>query len=188
MSTRVGYAAGTTLSPTYHQIGDHAECTQVDFDPSVVSYEELLNRFFEWHNAFREPYARQYMSAILWHSEEQKSALEEAIRSREDEKRKVRSELQPYTSFTWAEDYHQKYYLRRNKVVARELKERFPSYEEFVNSTAVARANACLGGFWEPTEEELRELGFSPKSATELKSRKKSFFGSLLDSVVPGRK
>lgn len=142
-----------------------------------------MNRFFEWHNAFREPYARQYMSAILWHGEEQEAAVDRAVMERQDEKRKVRSELQPYRTFTWAEDYHQKYYLRRNKTVALELKERFPDYRDFVNSTAVARANACLGGFWQPTPADLEELGFSEQARVELLNRRKSFFGNLLNSV-----
>jgi hypothetical protein len=155
----------------------------MDFDPKEIIYEELLNKFFEWHNPFRKPYARQYMSAILTHDPEQQQAVEEAIASREDQRRKVQTEVRPYDGFTWAEDYHQKYYLRRNRRVTLELKERFVSLEEFVNSTATTKANACLGGFLQLTEPELEQLGFSPEARGELLSRKKSFFGSLLESL-----
>ena len=166
-------------------MGDHAECVEVDFDPTEISYQRLLEKFFEWHNAFRKPYARQYMSAILLHDEEQRRVVEFMVGKLEDEKRKIRSEISEYSGFTWAEDYHQKYYLRRNREVVRELKERFPSLEEFVNSTAAARANATLGGFWTPTPEALKSLGFSSEVSAQLLNRRKSFFGSLLSSVFP---
>lgn len=182
----MGYAAGTTQAPTYHRIGDHAECTQVEFDPQEITYQQILEKFFEWHNAFRKPYARQYMSAVLFHNPRQQELWEEAVASREDAKRKVQTEAQDFSGFTWAEDYHQKYYLRRNKTVALELKGRFPSIEEFVDSTATARANAILGGFLEPDRKQLEELGFSEQSMDELLNRKRSFFGSLFRSVIPG--
>lgn len=183
-TTIVGYAFGTTASPTYYSIGDHAEAIRVEFDPAQTSYEDLLNRFFEWHNAFRKPYARQYMSAIMCHDAEQAAAVRRAVCEREDAVRKVRSEITDVGPFTWAEDYHQKYYLRRNKAVALEMKGRFPVYEDFVRSTAAARANACLGGYWQPQTEELVGLGFSEGVAAQLTERKKSFFGSLLGGML----
>ena len=70
--------------------------------------------------------------------------------------------------------------------MALELKGRFPSIEEFVDSTATARANAILGGFLEPDRKQLEELGFSEQSMDELLNRKRSFFGSLFRSVIPG--
>ena len=126
------------------------------------------------------------MSAVLFHNPAQRVVWQENVASREDAKRKVRSEAQDFSGFTWAEDYHQKYYLRRNKTVALELKGRFPTIEEFVDSTATARANAILGGFLEPDRKQLEELGFSEQSIEELLCRKKSFFGSLFRSVIPG--
>ena len=93
-------------------MGDHAECVELDFDPNEISYHKLLEKFFQWHNAFRKPYARQYMSAILLHNQEQRQAVEMILPQIEDKKRKVRSEIADYHGFTWAEDYHQKYWDR----------------------------------------------------------------------------
>ena len=126
------------------------------------------------------------MSAVLFHNDHQRAAWTEAVTRREDAKRKVQTEAQDFTGFTWAEDYHQKYYLRRNKTVALELKGRFPSLEQFVDATATARANAILGGFLEPERGHLKELGFSEESIEELMGRKRSFFGGLFRSVIPG--
>jgi peptide methionine sulfoxide reductase MsrA len=182
----VGYAAGTKANPTYHDMGDHAECTQVEFDPEEISYDQVLDKFFEWHNPFRKAYARQYMSAVLFHNEQQRESWERIVAQKEGDKRKVHTEVQDYTDFTLAEDYHQKYYLRRNKTVALELKGRFPTLEEFTNATATMVANAILGGFLEPDRGQLEELGFSKEPIEQLVQRKKSFFGSLFRSVIPG--
>lgn len=98
---------------------------------------------------------------------------------------KIKTEVQSFSRFTWAEDYHQKYYLKRNKVVALELKGRFPEFEAFVDSTAVCKANAILGGYMQPERGALEQLGFSEQSIDELLSRKRSFFAGLFRSVLP---
>ena len=181
----MGYAGGTSPSPTYQDIGDHAECLQIDFDSREISFAGLLEKFFEWHNAFRKPYARQYMSAVLLHDEEQRLAWRQAVVAREDELHKVLSEVQDFSHFTWAEDYHQKYYLRKNRSLTLELKSRFPSSEEFVNSTAATKANAILAGHLILSEDDLEELGFSAEARNQLLARKKSFFGQIFGSILP---
>ena len=72
--TRVGYAGGTTVNPTYRNIGDHAETIQIDFDPTVMTYEELLATFWASHNPIRLKLRRQYMSAIFYHDASQRDA------------------------------------------------------------------------------------------------------------------
>ena len=72
LRTRVGYTGGTLANPTYRRLGDHTEAIQLDFDPSRVSFEQLLRLFFASHDPHEreaspkgdEPYKRQYMSAI----------------------------------------------------------------------------------------------------------------------------
>lgn len=182
-STRVGYAGGTSPSPTYYEIGDHAECVEVVFDPEVVGYQALLERFWEWHNAFRKPYARQYMSAVLCHDEAQRDAVERDIARMQIPPRKVHTEVLPYTGMTWAEDYHQKYYLRRDREAALALKGLFPEYESFVNSAAAMRVNAILAGYLQLSAEELAALGLPEPAIASLLKPKRSIWqkmGSLL--------
>ncbi len=85
-----GYAGGTTANPTYKQVctGDtgHAEVVQVTFDPSVITYREILEIFFGTHdpttlNRQGADVGTQYRSAIFYHSAEQKKAAEEVIAS-----------------------------------------------------------------------------------------------------------
>jgi peptide-methionine (S)-S-oxide reductase len=99
------------------------------------------------------------MSAVLYHDEEQRRLVERDIAKMQTGFRKVHTEVQSYGGMTWAEDYHQKYYLRRHKEAALALKGLTPDYESFVNSTAAMRVNAILGGYLQPKPEELRELG-----------------------------
>ena len=65
--TRVGYAGGTTNNPTYRALGDHAETIQVDYDPTQISYEELLEAFWTSHSPTSRPWSRQYASIIFYH-------------------------------------------------------------------------------------------------------------------------
>jgi peptide-methionine (S)-S-oxide reductase len=168
----VGYAGGTTKDPTYHSIGDHSETIQVDYEPTKISYEKLLDVFWQSNNHDSRPYSRQYMSLVLHHNEEQRqSAL--ATKKREEARlgRKLYAEIVPLASFYLAEDYHQKYYLRGVKELAGEFVEIYPDPARFVASTAVARVNgyAARLGTLSQLEDEIKVLGLSPAGEKRLR-------------------
>jgi peptide-methionine (S)-S-oxide reductase len=169
--TRVGYAGGTTKNPTYRNIGDHTETMQVDYDPRQTSYEKLLESFWNTHNPCSTPYSRQYMSAIFYHNEAQKKlALQTRDAEQARRKSKIHTVIAPLTEFTWAEDYHQKYYLRQHGTIAREFLAIYPDLKDFVNSTAVMKVNAYVDGYGSPAtlEKEINSLGLSPQAAKQL--------------------
>ena len=125
-SVKSGYAGGTTENPSYEQVctgmTGHAEVIQVEFDSSVISYEELLEVFFETHNPTTmnrqgNDVGTQYRSIILYHSDEQKE-IAERVKKRLDQsgkwKNPIVTEIKPFTEFYIAEDYHQDYY-KQNK-------------------------------------------------------------------------
>jgi peptide-methionine (S)-S-oxide reductase len=124
-STTVGYTGGTTKDPTYKQVcaGDtgHAEAVEVEFDPSQVSYRELLAAFFSNHNPTTlnsqgPDFGTQYRSAIFYHDAEQEAAAREAIAALEKAhtfKRPIVTEVKPAGPFYRAEDYHQQYLSKR---------------------------------------------------------------------------
>ncbi|KHJ81295.1 putative peptide-methionine (S)-S-oxide reductase [Oesophagostomum dentatum] len=74
--TRVGYAGGTTINPTYRNIGDHTEVTEVQFDPSLISYRQVLDFFWSHHNP-SERRKKQYQSAILYETDDEKKVAEQ---------------------------------------------------------------------------------------------------------------
>ena len=69
--TRVGYTGGRKLNPTYYSLGDHTESFQVDYDPTQISYQQLLDIFWDSHNPTRGAWSRQYRAAIFVHNEAQ---------------------------------------------------------------------------------------------------------------------
>jgi len=169
--TRVGYAGGTSSQPTYYNLGDHTETIQIDFDPAQISYGELLEVFWQSHNPVQPSYSRQYASLIFFHDEEQKKAALASKQREEDRRgRKVFTEIVPAGAFHLAEDYHQKYYLQRSRTLMAEFTAMYPNVEDFVNSTAVARANGYLGGNGSRAqlEAELGSLGLSAEGEQEL--------------------
>lgn len=162
--TRVGYAGGTTADPTYQNIGDHTETFEVDFDPNVITYEELLAIFWESHDPTFASTLRQYGKVIFYHDERQRLAAEasrDAIAAELGEQ--VMTLIEPLGTFTRAEDYHQKYYLRHSRAVYDEISACFSSERDFADSTAAARLNGYVGGHGtlEQFERERDLLGLS---------------------------
>jgi len=170
--TRVGYAGGQKSNPTYRAIGDHTETLQVDFDPTRTTYAELLDLFWQTHNPCNRAGSRQYMSAVFYHGEEQKQ-LALASRDREAARRQmpIATQVLPATEFYLAEDYHQKYLLRRRSNLMRDFQAMYPDEKDFGASTAAARVNGYLGGngTLEALEKELPSLGLTPASGTALR-------------------
>lgn len=145
--TRVGYAGGTSCSPTYRDIGDHSETVQIDFDPARITYEELLEVFWASHDAAAKPWSRQYMSMIFYHSAEQKDLALASLQREEGRlQRKVHTEVVEYGGFYLAEDYHQKYYLQMHPDLLDEFEAMYPEMGDLIRSTAAARVNGYLGG------------------------------------------
>lgn len=169
--TRVGYSGGTKAAPTYHSLGDHSEAIQVDYDPSRISYADLLDIFWQSHDPSARAWSKQYMSAVFYHSEEQKKLAEES-RQRAASKlmKSIETQILPFTAFYLAEDYHQKYRLRHEKNLLREFERIYPTTEDFVNSTAAARVNGTLGGYGTSAElrSELSKLGLSDQAGRYL--------------------
>jgi peptide-methionine (S)-S-oxide reductase len=162
--TRVGYCGGTLKDPTYHNLGDHTESIQVDYDPAKTTYDQMLDLIWGSHNPCGGSWSRQYMSAIFYDGEEQKKAVL-ASKARLEEKlgKPVKTAILPLVKFYLAEDYHQKYELRCNADMAREFKAIFADEKDFVNSTAAARVNGYLAGRGtkEQLKKELDLLGLS---------------------------
>ncbi len=162
--TRVGYAGGSKENPTYYSLGDHSETIQIDYDPTKISYKQLLDVFWSSHSPVYEPWSRQYMSIVFYHSEEQKRLAQETKESEEARLgRDIFTEIIPFSEFYLAEDYHQKYYLRRESVLTEEFRAIYPAIEDLIASTAVTRVNGYVGGYGElaTLEEELSSLGLS---------------------------
>jgi peptide-methionine (S)-S-oxide reductase len=179
----VGYSGGEKKNPTYHDLGDHSESIQIDYDPTQISYEKLLEIFWASHNPTQRSWSKQYKAAVFYHNEEQKGLVLET-RDREAARRNstIATEILPATTFYRAEAYHQKYRLRQDREFMKELNAAYPSDTDVVDSTAAARINGYLDGYGTPEslQEELKDLVLSPaasKRLTEIVKNRKRGFG-----------
>ena len=164
LRTSVGYADGDSINPTYHNLGNHTESIQVVYDPAVISYRQLLDVFWDSHNPTARPWSRQYKSIIFYHDDKQQNTALDAKRQREYSlNRKIHTEVRPFSAFYPAEDYHQKYYLQNEPDVFSEYAAIYPDFNQIVASTAAARVNGYLGGYWqsETLLQQLSLLGLS---------------------------
>ena len=122
--TTSGYMGGNKKNPSYEQVCSdttgHVEVVQVEFDPTKISYEQLVTGFWSLINPTtpnRQGFdvGTQYRSVIFYHSEEQKKTAQKSKEELEKSgkyKSKIVTAIEPAQQFFAAEDYHQKYYLK----------------------------------------------------------------------------
>lgn len=162
--TRVGYSGGTEANPTYKSLGDHTETIQIDFDPAKITYEQLLDVFWNSHDPADRSWAKQYRNVIFYHNEEQRRSAEKTRdRIVKQTGKKVRTDIEPVSTFYRAEDYHQKFRLQQDHLLTAEYDTIFPNINSFVDSTAVSRVNGYLGGYGASARlsREIKSLGLS---------------------------
>ena len=121
--TEVGYCGGNSQNTNYREVctgtTNHAEAVKLEFDPKVISYEEIIKKFFEFHdpttlNSQGPDFGTQYRSEIFYLNDEQKKIAEKVIN--EENVRlsgKVVTKLSELKNYCAAEEYHQKYLEKR---------------------------------------------------------------------------
>ncbi len=129
LSTTVGYTGGTLKNPTYEDVctdkTGHAEAVELTYDPKKITYEQLLNVFWDIHdpttkNKQGPDVGTQYRSAIFYHSSKQKKTAEQSKKDLEQSgkyKKKIVTEITQASMFYPAEEYHQQY-LEKNGMAA----------------------------------------------------------------------
>lgn len=125
VKTTVGYTGGALNNPTYEDVcadqTGHAEAVEIEYDPSIISYKQLLDLFWNMHdpttpNRQGPDIGSQYRSAIFYHTPEQEreaKALKETLQKSKRFKRPIVTEIMPAKTFWPAEDYHQRYFQKR---------------------------------------------------------------------------
>ena len=123
-TTLVGYTGGATENPTYREVCNnstgHAEAVLVEYDPNIISFEKLLDVFWDIHdpttlNRQGPDVGTQYRSTIFYYTDTQKNvALESKAQLNASGKfnRPIVTEIEPAVTFYKAEEYHQKYYVK----------------------------------------------------------------------------
>jgi peptide-methionine (S)-S-oxide reductase len=125
LSTRAGYTGGQVENPTYKDVctdtTGHAEAVEVEYDPAKISYDKLLEIFWENHdptqlNRQGPDFGKQYRSAVFFHDAEQERAAKASKEALEKSRRfgkPIVTQIVPAVEFYEAEDYHQQYLEKR---------------------------------------------------------------------------
>jgi|TARA_B100001750_G_scaffold31344_2_gene21418 peptide-methionine (S)-S-oxide reductase len=119
INTKVGYSGGHKVNPTYEEVctgnTDHAEVVKVEYDESVITYDQILNIFFENHNPTQlnrqgPDIGTQYRSSIFYLNDNQKTQAEQKLNSLQEHfNNNIVTEIKKATEFYLAEEYHQEY-------------------------------------------------------------------------------
>ncbi len=158
-------------------MGDHTETLQIDYDPTQIFFEELLDIFWQSHNPTRRTWSAQYKAAIFVHNEEQ-AALARASKAQLAAEKSgrwfgntIHTEILTAETFYLAEDYHHKYMLQHAQGLWGEVLAIYPETADWINSTAAARLNGYVGGHGTLTQldNEIESLGLSLQQQDELR-------------------
>ncbi|PSN48523.1 Peptide methionine sulfoxide reductase [Blattella germanica] len=163
--TRVGYAGGTVEHPSYRNIKDHTESVDIDYDPTEISYSDLLNVFWNYHDPTART-SKQYTSLIMYHDEEQKQLAEKTLKEEEKKKNSyIVTKILPAKEFYDAEDYHQKYRLQQHPWLMEAVGLTHGSMLK--SSHLAARLNGYVVGFGGVAQfdSEVERLGLDEKTA-----------------------
>ena len=167
----MGYSGGKKLNPTYTDLGDHTETIQLDYDAASTSYSALLKLFWALHDPTLKCGSEQYKPVIFFHDQAQKTEAEQT-RAAEAKRRgaTIHTEILPASTFYFAEDYHQKYYLTYQPLLLKEIRHHYPKVKDLVHSTAAARLNGYSGGFGDlaTLKKEIHSLGLTSAGRAKL--------------------
>ena len=148
-----GFSGGSAKSPSYERVSTgttgHAETVQIDFDPAVISYSELLHIFFTFHdpttlNRQGADVGTEYRSVIFTHSPQQQGSAKRAIADLTQQRvfrSPIVTQVQPFVAFYPAEDYHQDYYAKYSGQ----------PYCRFVIAPKVAKLHKLFAGELKPS-------------------------------------
>jgi len=172
IETYVGYTGGSSQvnTPNYRSIGDHTETLQLKFDPSQISYENLLTIFWNEHSATYESYSLQYKSAIYCHTREQKLIAKNMKTSLEKISGKpIYTVIEDAKDFYLAEDYHQKFAFQGCTVISGAFK--YDTAESIAHSPIFPKLNGYLTGRGKREDllTDLKRWNLSPLLEEQIK-------------------
>ena len=158
---------------------DHTEAISIDYDPNVISYEQLLGYFWKGHRCTYTNKSVQYMNAVFYQNDSQRNLAQKSLEAHAIKLNistpGIKTKILPVNEFTYAEGYHQKYYLPSSSGIRKFLKETYPDTKSLADSSVASRLNAYLNnGFsrnWVTFLEELPSYGLPEEIEAQLRQR-----------------
>lgn len=168
----MGYAGGKGI-PTYTDLGWHSEAIQVDYDPNIISYDELLGLFFKYHNPTLRPFAQRVKSIIFTGNDlEAENARKRVLQLSELHGKGIFTEVKPLEKFYLAEDEHQFRYLKSEVSLYAEVMALYPTMDEQLASSVVSKLNAAALGYIEDMSLQalIKKSSISSEGAERLRA------------------
>lgn len=168
--SEVGYAGGTTPNPTYHDLEDHAEVLQLEFDPNEIRFTQLVEMFWHAHDPTRDCGRSQYRAILLCENQEQLEVAEASAKQIANRAgRPIHTEIL-CAPFYAAEAYHQKWQLRRRAHLFEDVLRHYEDEPAMLRSMAATKLNAYVAGNGtrEQIARDLDRLGLTEQRAREL--------------------
>jgi len=159
LRTRVGYSGGKSSNPSYKVVDLHSEVVEIDYDPDVISYAELIDIFFNAHNETLRPYDQRVKSLIFYRNEVEYEIAKtkiDAIRKNTDKNESVYTELKAFEILYLAEPEHQNRSLKLEPSLYSELKQIFKTEDKILFSILASKLNGYIYGYG--TLEEAQTL------------------------------
>jgi peptide-methionine (S)-S-oxide reductase len=144
--TRVGYAGGTTVDPTYRDPGDHTEVVQVDYLPGERPFADLLDRAVRSHDPHRSVAKQQYQRILFAATDRQRQALERYLAANNLDAGSLGTRLETLEEFHPAEPHHQKYSLRSKRWLTNAFEAAGYDQRTIRESPAAATLNGYAAG------------------------------------------
>jgi len=149
LKSKVGFAGGKAPKPTYRSMKDHTEAVMLEFDPKIVSFAHLVELFWSAHDPSRPGWGVQYAHKIWYRNEEQKAIVMASKEKLERNGTSVKTFVVPFTTWTDAEDYHQKYTLRHHSNIIKMLRYKD---KDIIESHYAMRLNSWLARYGEVSQ------------------------------------
>ena len=178
LRTRVGYSGGDLTTPSYNNLGNHIEVFEVDYDPEVISYEQLVELYFVFYDATMRPISLRVKPVIYYRTEEVynvASRIKQSIEAASSEG--IFAVIEPFDIFYLAENKHQLSYLKQESSLYDEITQIFQDEDQLLLSILASKLNGFIPGYGDPNELALilKDSGLSDPSLNRIETILKSY-------------
>ena len=173
LRTRVGYAGGDSTTPSYDDLGNHIEVFEVDYDPDLLSYEDMVHLYFQFYDATARPFSQRVTPVIYYRNAAEQVIAEDVKLSIENSSEKgIFTVIRPLEVFYLAEEKHQLSYLKQESSLYKEIREIFIEDDALLLSILASKLNGFIAGYGSETDLTyvLKGSGLSDASLDRLKT------------------
>ncbi len=172
LRTRVGYAGGDSTTPSYDNLGNHIEVFEVDYDPDLLSYEDMVKLYFYVYDATARPFSQRVTPVIYYRNEAEQEISERVKLSIEANSEKgLFTVIRPLEVFYLAEEKHQLSYLKQETSLYMEVREIFVEEDALLLSILASKLNGFIAGYGLDSDlaSILKSSGLSNASLDRIK-------------------